>query len=226
MRIEAEKCSAQSEIVFLGAVGEKPEVANADEAHGQSVEKESPNKFFRGQGHGLALVAIPAISKGKGDDSVFDVEDAIVGDGDPMGIAAEVVEDFFGSAEWRLGVDDPWLFIKLSDQAVESGVSLERSGLARKNQLAAGKVLTEEVDILAAEYGGESFDGKEEIVRGRNPAVAIVGQDAGGDEAVEMEMGLELLVPGVEHGDHPGLSAEVVVAEGKKGLSGGIEKDF
>jgi hypothetical protein len=165
--IEAEKLSAKREIMFLGAVGEKSEMANTDEAQGQSVEKESSNEFLRRQGHGLALVAVPAISKGKGDDSVFDVEDAIVGNGDAMRVAAEVVEDFLGPAERRLGVDDPWLLIKLSDQVVESGLSLEKSGLAREDELAADKGLAEEVDILAAEYSGESFDGKEEIIGGR-----------------------------------------------------------
>lgn len=143
-----------------------------------------------------------------------------------MGISAEVVEDFIGSTERRLGVDDPWLFIKLRDQAVESGLRLERSGLTRENELAADKDLSEEVDILAAENGGESFDGKEEIFGGRNPTVASVGQDAGGDEAVEMKMGLKLLVPGVEQGDKSGFAAEVVVAECEKCLSGGIEEYF
>lgn len=143
-----------------------------------------------------------------------------------MGIATEIVENFFRPPERRLGVDDPLIFIKLRDQAAESAWSLERSGLARKNELAVGKGLTQEVEILATEYDGESFDGEEKIIRSRNPAIAIVGQDASGDEAVEMEMGLELLVPGVEQGDKPGFAAEIVMAECEKGLSGGIEQDF
>lgn len=49
--------------MFFGAIGEKAEVADADEAGGQGVEQEASNEFFRGQDHDLALVAIPAIAK-------------------------------------------------------------------------------------------------------------------------------------------------------------------
>lgn len=41
-----------------------------------------------------------------------------------------------------------------------------------------------------------------------------------------MEMSLELLVPGMQDGDKPGLAIEVVVAEGEQGLGDGIEQDF
>lgn len=166
MRIEAEQLPAKREIVFFGAVGEKAEVANADESGGKGVKKETSDEFIRGQGHDLALVAVPAVAEGKGDDSIFNVEDAVVGNGDAVGIAAEVVKDFFGSAERRLGVDDPRLLTKLGDEMIESGLGLENGGLAREYELAADKSLTEEVDILAAEYGGESFDGEEEILGG------------------------------------------------------------
>ncbi len=162
------------------------------------MEKETPDEFFSGQGYDLALAAVPAITKGEGDVAIFDVEDTVIGNGDAMGIAAEIVENFFWSAERRLGVDDPWVFIKLSEQAVESCLGLESSGLARENELMPGKGLAEGVDILAAEDGGKSFDGEEEIFWGGDPAVAVIRQGAGGDEAVEMEMGLEFLVPGVE----------------------------
>ena len=180
--------------MFFRAIGEKAEMADADEAGRKPVEEEAPDEFFGGQGHDLRLVAVPAISKGKRDDSVFDVEDAVVGDGDAVGIAAEVAEDLVGSAERRLGVDDPRFLAKPSDQVVESSLGLESSGLARENERACGKGLAEEVDVLAAEYGRESCDGKEEILRSRNPAVAGLRQGAGWDEAVEMEMGVELLV--------------------------------
>ena len=115
MRLETEELPAKREVVFFGAVGEKAEMADADESGGKRVEEEeAPNKFFGGQGHDLALVAVSAILPRKGDDSVFDVEDAVVGNGDAMGIAAQVIEDLLGSAERRLGVDDPWFFIAVS----------------------------------------------------------------------------------------------------------------
>ena len=35
-------------------------------------------------------------------------DQAPVGDGDPVGVAGEIAQDFLGSAEWTLAVDDPF----------------------------------------------------------------------------------------------------------------------
>jgi len=43
----------------------------------------------------------------------------MVGDGDAMGVAGEVVEDMLGAAEGRLGVDDPVLLAELPEEVVE-----------------------------------------------------------------------------------------------------------
>ena len=40
----------------------------------------------------------------------------MVGDGDAMGVAGQVVENMFGAAEGRLGVDDPVLSGKLPEE--------------------------------------------------------------------------------------------------------------
>lgn len=86
--------------------------------------------------------------------------------------------------------------------------------------------LKEEVYILAAKDLGESSDGEEKVFGGSNPAGFFFGQNAGRDKAMEMEMSVEPLIPGVEHGDKPGFAAEIVMAEREKGLGGGIEQDF
>ena len=35
--------------------------------------------------------------------------EAMVGDGNAMGVAAEIAEDVMGAAEGWFGIDDPWL---------------------------------------------------------------------------------------------------------------------
>ena len=72
-----------------------------------------------------------------------------------MGIAAEVVKDFIRAAERGLGINNPALLADLFDQAGESGLGLELSGLPRENKLAAGIGLKEKAGILAAKYLGE-----------------------------------------------------------------------
>jgi hypothetical protein len=54
----------------------------------------------------------------------------MVGDGDTVGIAGQVVENMFRSAEWRLGVDDPLVGKDLAQkvsEALDSGQFLERA---------------------------------------------------------------------------------------------------
>ena len=75
----------------------------------------------------------------KGYLAVLDVEDAIVGDGYAVGIAAHVVQDLLRSGKGLLGVDDPVPAADSSQEAVTGGsVSqfFERTG--RKNSLRHG----------------------------------------------------------------------------------------
>jgi len=43
----------------------------------------------------------------------------MVGDGDAMSVARQVVENIFGAAEGRLGVDDPVLLAELPEEVAE-----------------------------------------------------------------------------------------------------------
>ncbi len=91
------------------AIGEKAEVAQAVQAPRQHIAKEATNELMRVQTHDLlsagsiAAVVLPT----EGDVIVIDLDDAAVGDGDAMGRAAETGEYLSGTAEGRLGIDDP-----------------------------------------------------------------------------------------------------------------------
>ena len=52
---------------------------------------------------------------------VLEGHEAMVGDGDAMGVAGQVVENLFGTAEGWLGVDDPVLLGKLPEKVAEGG---------------------------------------------------------------------------------------------------------
>ena len=59
------------------------------------------------------------VSPAEGDLIVLEGHETMVGDGDAMGVAGEVVEDMLGAAEGRLGVDDPVLLAELPEEVVE-----------------------------------------------------------------------------------------------------------
>ena len=64
-------------------------------------------------------------------------------------------------------------------------------------------------DELAAEHAPQNSDGKEEARVGSNPAGVIAGESAGGNDAVDMGMKLEFLIPGVQHAEEADLGSEM-----------------
>jgi hypothetical protein len=47
----------------------------------------------------------------------MDVEDAVIADGDPVGISAEVLQDTLNPIEGRLAIDDPLFTIELAPES-------------------------------------------------------------------------------------------------------------
>src|SRR5437667_12774118 len=88
-------------------VGEIAVVADAMEAVRQNVEQEAADELVGAKGHHLLLVVVAIILPAEADLALRKTDQAAVGDGDAMGIAAEIIEHLLGSAERSLGVDDP-----------------------------------------------------------------------------------------------------------------------
>ncbi len=57
--------------------------------------------------HDLGLAILPVVFPGEADLAVVEPDQATVGEGDAVGVAAEIAEHLLGPGEWRLGVDDP-----------------------------------------------------------------------------------------------------------------------
>ena len=113
-----------------------------------------------------------------------------------MGVASQIVEHMFGAAEGRLGVDDPVLPEELPEEAANcarcSASLLKR---AMELELVLVEKLPQFSDELAAEDSAEHLDRQEEPERGVDPAGAIGGKSAGGNDAVDMRMMLRGSVP-------------------------------
>ena len=74
------------------------------------MKQEATDKFLGIKEEGLCLITVFAISVAQGDLSVFDSEDAVIGQSHTMGVAAEVIEDSLWRAERLFRVDDPVRF--------------------------------------------------------------------------------------------------------------------
>ena len=115
----AEELAAARECCFPPAVGEESEVADANQAAGQDVKQEAAQELISGNGHDLLLAAVGIISPAEGDAIVLEGHEAMVGNGDAMSVASQVVENMFGAAEGWLSVDDPILPEQLPEEVAE-----------------------------------------------------------------------------------------------------------
>ncbi len=115
-----------------------------------------------------------------------------------MDVAAEVLEEVLGRAERLFGVDVPAFFSQSFEQQAKVGSISQGSGFAWEDEFLLFESLSEKVEELALEDHTECFYGEEEVFAGGNPTSLIERQNSVGDEAVEVEVVLELLVPGME----------------------------
>ena len=108
-----------------------------------------------------------AISILEGDRGILDIDDAMVGDGDAVGVPSEVVEDFFGTGKRLLGIDHPIMVIKPVNKALYAFLRLMLSclcrhsrqvGFVREFKLFLGEKLFQSINEFSAEDLGESLD--------------------------------------------------------------------
>lgn len=71
------------------------------------MEQEATQELVDRKSHQPLLVAVSGISPAKGDATVGKSNEPVVGDGDPMGIVAEIAQCMFRAAEGSFGVNDP-----------------------------------------------------------------------------------------------------------------------
>jgi hypothetical protein len=91
-------------------------VADADQALRQNVDQESAQKLICGHCHDLLLAAVRIVFPEKRDSIILERNQSMVGDGDAVRIASEIVQNMLGTAEGWLGIDDPVLAKELSEK--------------------------------------------------------------------------------------------------------------
>jgi len=120
-------------------------------------------------------------------------EEAVVGDRHPVRVAPEVLEDLGGASQGPFRVHDPGVLPKLLEPGGEGaglGEGRDRSG---EHELAGREGAPESVQVLAAEDLRESADREEKAGRRGDPARAVLGERAAGDNNVQMQVLGEIL---------------------------------
>jgi len=135
-------------------------VADAYEAFGQHMEEEAAQKLGGRQGHDAWFAAVGIILIAEGDAFPVEGQQAVIGNGDAMGVAAQVAEHMCGSAEGWLGIHDPLLVLQWLDQCGKQFPVLEGGcGTAAVERSVAVEALQREEELVAKD-AAEHRDGQ------------------------------------------------------------------
>ena len=145
---------------------------------------EAPQELHRGECHGAPLPVVGIVLPAEGDALPVERDQAMIADGDAMGIASKVAEDGGGGSEGRLRIDHP----VGTKQRVHAPLPVHgvaaHGGRATEIQVTAGVGTAQPRDELAAKDPTEDFDGEEEArVLRVHPASVIRGEAPGRHDA-------------------------------------------
>ncbi len=160
-------------MVFAVSVGQEAKVTDADIACRQDMKKEPSDKLVGLQGHGFLTVMVGIISPEEGNFAVLEGADAVITDGDSMGIPAEVLKGSLGAIEGGFAIDDPRFPVEMPAEGLEVFGVLEMAEVGGKDQIPSLEAIFEEVKELASEQCGQDPHGKEEAFAAGSPAAAV-----------------------------------------------------
>lgn len=132
-----EKLLAQRQQLRPAPRRQESEEADADETVRQHMQQKTGQELLAGHGHLSLLVGVRVILPAEGHLAVGHVQQPMVGDGDAMGIARQILQDMFRSAERRLSVDDPVLPEQRSKKSTKRLVCADGLQTAGEEKLAA-----------------------------------------------------------------------------------------
>lgn len=156
-------------------VAEQAEVTDAHEARGQAVAEEATDELSGFERHDSRLVVVASIPPAERDVPCFEFEEAMIGDGDLVGVTAEIREPLRGPPEGRLSIDDPCTVPTTCQKVSEGGGIGERRELAVKLSPALLKKLWHALQKQPAKQAGQHAHGKKDARTASDPTLAVWG---------------------------------------------------
>jgi hypothetical protein len=216
------------QFLFADAIGEEAEVADANQAGRQHMEQEAADELDRIEGHGLGAGVIGVVFPVKADVTILQGAKPVIGDGDAMSVAGQILEYAPGSTEGRLDVNDPFELGGCFTQGLECGRLGQIAKLAGEVKPTLAKSPSQREQEQFAELTAEDLIRKEErILPAGDPAGAVGGESAAGDDTMQVRMKMQVLTPGVQHGRESDGGAEVsgVGGDGEESFRSSLKQD-
>ena len=197
------------------AVSQKPVMTYSDKALGQSVEEKAVDKVHRGEGGLLEDIVLP-IFVPEADHAIFESHEATVGDSHAVGVTGQILKDMLSMRDGVPHTDDPLVLVELIFKLKVGFFKVQVSTLSGSCEV---------VDELATKDQGEGFLVEQVGILAGDPAAALCAQGTSGYQAVQMEVGFELLIPGMQDSDKAQGPAQFLPPKLDQGLRDGFEEE-
>jgi hypothetical protein len=171
----SEELTACRDGIFAVSVCQQAEVAYPHITMRQDVKQKPSDKFICLERHGLFAVIVGIISPEKWDIAIPVGEDAIIADGDPMGISAKILENTFRATEGRFAIDNPLLLIELFPEDLEVAGLLEMADTAGEYKIIRQEAFFEKAEELTSEQGRHDPDRNEKTLAAWHPSASVGG---------------------------------------------------
>ena len=145
---------------------------DSDESVWEHMQEEPPDKLSRSQG-GCGWDARFVVLNLEGDGLRGGAQDSGVGDGNVMGVSAEVFDDIGSPFEGFLEMGNPLLCIERGEKCFKLPGILEHDFRERKDQFPFLVQLFQPLEEFSPEKPGYGFDGKQEAGLGRDELLVL-----------------------------------------------------
>jgi len=92
-------------------------MADAHQTFGEHMQQEATDELLRRQRHFALLAAVRVVFPAKGDFAVLHADETVVGNGDAVCVAGQIVQHVFRSAERLPHIDHPLVAVERMQEA-------------------------------------------------------------------------------------------------------------
>ena len=140
-----------------------PKCRMRTEPRGKKMQQETAEELIGGDRHLAFLAAVGVVFPAERDPAVLERHEPVIGDGDPVCVSCQVMQNVFGTAERALGVNDPVVPEQLPAEAAEVLCLRQVGQVSMEAQLATTERTLQASVELATEDSAEHLHRKEEL---------------------------------------------------------------
>src|SRR3984957_17871576 len=178
------------------AVAEEAEVPDAVKPVRQHMDQKAPDELLTREGHYLLAVVISVILPAEADLAVIHGHQSVVGNGDAMSVAPDVVENLGRARERPLRVDHPPGVVGRRQMTAERRGLMQLTIRGEEVQLTSSKCLVQIVQEQSSKQARQHLDRKKVSVPGRDPTLPVGCNPAARYKKMQMRMMGKRLSPG------------------------------